>query len=267
MAEFITFVSGKGGVGKTVLTSNIGAALSEMGKRVLLIDMDMGFRNLDIALGMENDIVYDLIDVFEGRCEIKDAVLQHEHYSNLSFLPAPQSRRHDSVDPEKMQELKSLIENDYDYIIFDSPAGAGLGFKNAVSVSDMVVVVATTETVSLRDADRIIDIIENEGIDKIMVIINRVMPDMMQAGHTLNVDDCLDILGIHLLGIVPEDKELFINYSEGKQVLESKNKKCISKQPIQNIARRIIGEEVPMTDFLKHKRTFFEKIKNFIAKN
>ncbi len=263
MAEFITVASGKGGVGKTIITANLGAALAELSKRVLLVDMDTGLRNLDIALGMESDIVYDTTDVFEGRCEIADAVLKRGGSGELYFMPAPQSRSDRMITPERMKELKGLLSDSFDYVLFDAPAGIGRGFENAIAAADMGIIAATPEEISLRDADRAVSAMENAGIPEIRLVINRVRPELIGSGALISVDNCIDIVGTKLLGVIPEDETVLSHYPGG--ILADKGVESISRSAFINMAKRIMGEDVPLTDFSVKKKGFFARLKYVVS--
>ncbi len=265
MAEFIAVASGKGGVGKTAITANLGAALAKLGRKTLLIDMDAGLRNLDIALGLENEIVYDMLDVFEGRCEINDCILKHGTCKNLYFMPAPQTRSDKAVTAERMQELKTQLSSSYDYVIMDSPAGVGKGFLNSLAAADMCIIAAMPDTISLRDADRVASIAEEYGIDKIKLIINRLRLDLIENGYMMNIDDCLDLLGVELLGVIPDDDTVTECYLRGKFVLDMRPSKA--GEALSNIAKRLTGENVPLIELSEHKKTIFGKLGRIFARN
>ena len=200
--------SGKGGVGKTTTTANLGTGLAKLGKRVVLIDADIGLRNLDVVLGLENRIVYDIVDVVEGNCRLEQALIKDKRYSSLCLLPAAQTRDKTSVNPEQMVELTDQLREEFDYIIIDCPAGIEQGFKNAIAGADEAVVVTTPEVSAVRDADRIIGMLEAEGVHDPQLIINRVRIDMINRGDMMDIEDMIEILAIKLLGIVPEDEKL-----------------------------------------------------------
>jgi len=256
-AKVITITSGKGGVGKTTATANIGAALANMGQRVACIDADIGLRNLDVVLGLENRIVYDLVDAVEGRCRLNQAMIKDKHIPNLFLIPSAQTRDKTAVSPSDMIRLCDELRPDLDWIIVDSPAGIERGFKNAIAPADQVIVVTNPEVSAVRDADRIIGIVEAEEKGTPKLLINRLDPEMVKQNNMLSADDVVDLLAIHLLGIVPEDKEVLISTNQGTPI--SLNNKSLAGQAYQNIARRIMGEDVPLLDLDKGSG-FFNKL-------
>lgn len=249
MGEVIAVVSGKGGVGKTTAVANIGAALASLKKRVLLVDADMGLRNLDIALGVENEIVYDIADVLDGVCKCEDAVIKIAERDGLYFIPSPQTRTSSCILSEGFRKFCSDMKEEYDFVIVDGPAGLGEGFLKAIAGADFAIVVAQGYKASLRDADRTIDVLFKEGIDKVSVLINLMRPELVANGIMHNVDYILDVLGTSLLGIIPEDLSLLDSVSEKKSALS--DEETFSKEAFLNTAKRIIGETVPIMDFNK----------------
>jgi len=256
-AKVITITSGKGGVGKTTATANIGAALATMGQRVACIDADIGLRNLDVVLGLENRIVYDLVDAVEGRCRLSQAMIKDKHIPNLYLIPSAQTRDKTAVSPSDMIRLCDELRPDLDWIIVDSPAGIERGFKNAIAPADEVIVVTNPEVSAVRDADRIIGIVEAEEKGTPRLLINRLNPEMVKQNNMLSADDVVDLLAIHLLGIVPEDKEVLISTNQGTPI--ALNDKSLAGQAYQNIARRLMGEKVPLLD-LDKGGGFFNRI-------
>lgn len=259
MGEVIAVVSGKGGVGKTTAVANIGAKLAEQEKKVLLIDADMGLRNLDITLGAENRIVYDVADVLDGVCDEEDAIIKIDNYDNLYFIPSPQTRNADCISVDDFLGFCKREAEKYDYVIVDGPAGIGEGFLKAISGADWAIVVAQGYMTSLRDADKTISFLEKEGISEILVLINAVRPDLVEKGIMLDMDYILDVLGTRLLGIIPEDIKLLEMSSQHKLVEGSP-----AAQAFLNTAKRLMGEEVPIMDFSpkkKKRRLFFWKNK------
>ena len=248
-ARVITITSGKGGVGKTTATANIGAALASMGKRVACIDADIGLRNLDVVLGLENRIVYDLVDAVEGRCRLSQAMIKDKHIPDLYLIPSAQTRDKTAVSPSDMIRICDELRPDLDFILVDSPAGIERGFKNAIAPADEVIVVTNPEVSAVRDADRIIGIVEAEEKESPKLLINRLDPSMVKQNNMLSSDDVVDLLAIRLLGIVPEDKAVLISTNRGTPI--ALDKKSLAGQAYQNIARRILGEEVPFLDLDK----------------
>ena len=252
MSEVIVITSGKGGVGKTTTTANIGTGLAVTGKKVALVDADIGLRNLDVVLGLENRIVYDLVDVIEGNCRLKQALIKDKRYSGLFLLPAAQTRDKDSVTPEQMQKLcQNLKDDGFDYIILDCPAGIEQGFKNAIAGADRAIVVTTPEVSAVRDADRIIGLLEANGLNDPTLILNRLRIDMV-------IDDVTEILAIDILGVVPDDEEVVVTTNKGEPAVTCEN--SMAGQAYRNITRRIMGEDVPLMEF-DVQEGFFDKIK------
>lgn len=210
MSEVIVITSGKGGVGKTTTTANIGTGLAKLGKKVVMIDTDIGLRNLDVVMGLENRIVYNLVDVVEGNCRLKQALIKDKRYSNLFLLPSAQTRDKSAVSPEQMRKLVDELRKDFDYILLDCPAGIEQGFKNAIAGADRAIIVTTPEVSAIRDADRIIGLLEAEELKKIELVINRIRMDMVKRGDMMSVEDVVDILAIDLIGVVPDDESIVI---------------------------------------------------------
>ena len=244
-ARVIVVTSGKGGVGKTTTTANIGAGLAEKGHKVLLIDTDIGLRNLDVVMGLENRIVYDLVDVIEERCRISQAFIKDKRCPNLVLLPAAQIRDKNDVTPEQMKNLIDSLKASFDYILIDCPAGIEQGFKNAVAGANRAIVVTTAEISAIRDADRIIALVEVSGIRNPELIINRLRPEMVRKGEMMDVDDIVDLLSIELVGVVPDDEYIIMHTNKGEPVVT--NKKSPSGRAYIEISRRILGENVEIT--------------------
>ena len=222
MGEVIVITSGKGGVGKTTTTANIGIGLSSAGKKVLVIDTDLGLRNLDVVLGLENRIVYNLVDVIESKCRLKQAVIKDTRFENLYLLPSAQTKDKTSVSPEQMKKLIDELKDDYDFILLDCPAGIEQGFKNAIAGAQRSIVVTTPEVSSIRDADRIIGLLEASGIRKNELLINRLRVDMVRRGDMMSVEDVTEILAIDLLGVIPDDESVVVAVSYTHLTLPTK---------------------------------------------
>ena len=246
MAEVIVITSGKGGVGKTTTSANLGCGLAVAGKSVVLIDADIGLRNLDVVMGLENRIVYDLVDVTEGRCRLKQALIKDKRYPNLYLLAAAQTKDKSAVSPEQMVKLCDTLREEHDYILIDCPAGIEQGFKNAIAGADRAVVVATPEVSSVRDADRIVGLLEASEIKNIRLILNRLRPDMMKKGEMMTIEDVVDILAIDILGIVPDDETIVTSTNRGEPAVIDPNSRA--GQAFRNITQRIMGHEVPFTE-------------------
>ena len=221
MSEVIVITSGKGGVGKTTTTANVGTGLAQLNKKVVMIDTDIGLRNLDVVMGLENRIVYNLVDVIEGKCRLKQALIKDKKYPELCLLPSAQTRDKDAVTPEQMVELIDELRKEFDYILLDCPAGIEQGFKNAIAAADRALIVTTPEVSAIRDADRIIGLLEANDIHKIDLVINRIRMDMVERGDMLSKDDVLDILAVDLIGIVPDDENIVISTNQGEPLVGS----------------------------------------------
>ncbi len=260
MGEVIAVVSGKGGVGKTTAVANIGVALASLGKRILLIDADMGLRNLDIALGVENRIVYDVADVLDGVCDTETAVLKVDGYENLYFIPSPQTRNSSCVSEDNFKEFCRDMAKDYDFVIIDGPAGVGTGFFKAICGADSVIVVAQGFMASLRDADRTIGFLEKEGVENFFVLINAISPELVEKGIMLDADYILDVLGTKLLGIVADDVKV-LEYASKKELVATKED-SLAGTAFLNIAKRLLGESIPIMEFeqkKKRRKWFFKR--------
>ncbi len=245
MGEVIVITSGKGGVGKTTTTANIGAGLSQLGKKVVVIDTDLGLRNLDVVMGLENLIVYNLVDVIEGNCRLKQALIRDKRYESLYLLPSAQTKDKTAVSPGQMKKLTSELKEEFDYVILDSPAGIEQGFQNAIAGADRAIVVTTPEVSSIRDADRIIGLLEKNKLRDNALIINRIRTDMVKRGDMMSVDDVTEILSIPLIGAIPDDERVVIGTNQGEPVIGMDSK---AGKSYGNICRRILGEEVPVMD-------------------
>ncbi len=247
MANVITITSGKGGVGKTTATANLGTALAQRGCKVAVVDADIGLRNLDVVMGLENRIVYDLVDVVEGQCRLRQALIKDKRLPELYLLPAAQTRDKNAVDPKDMIKLCDQLREDFDFVLIDSPAGIEQGYKNAVAPADQVIVITTPEVSAVRDADRIIGLLESAEKRSPRLVINRLKPSMVKRGDMMDTADVLEILAIELLGIVPEDDSIVVSTNRGEPV--ALNGKTRAGMAFQNIARRLLGDEVPFPEF------------------
>lgn len=262
MEKVIVITSGKGGVGKTTTTANIGTGLALLGKSVVLVDTDIGLRNLDVVLGLENRIVYDLVDVVEGTCKLKQALIRDKRYEGLYLLPAAQTRNKNAVSPDQMKELVSQLEREFDYVIIDCPAGIERGFKNAIAGAKSAIVVTIPEVSSVRDADRIIGLLSAGGIEDVQLLINRIRPDLVKRGDMLAIDDTLEILGVDLIGVIPEDEMIFRASNLGEPAVTEKTSRA--GEAYMNVTRRIIGEKVPLMK-LESQTGFVSRLKNLFA--
>ncbi|WP_337019043.1 septum site-determining protein MinD [Oceanobacillus massiliensis] len=263
MGEAIVITSGKGGVGKTTTSANIGTALALMEKKVCLIDTDIGLRNLDVVMGLENRIIYDIVDVIQGRCKLKQALIKDKRFEYLSLLPAAQTSDKTAVTTDGMKEIAAELKQEYDYIIIDCPAGIEQGFQNAIAGADRAIVVTTPEKSSVRDADRIVGLLEKEEMkEPPRLIINRIRNHMMKSGDMIDVDDIVQLLSIDLIGIVIDDDEVIKASNKGEPIALNPNSKA--SIAYRNIARRILGETVPLQS-LEDERGVLQRMKKFFG--
>ncbi|MBR4669786.1 MAG: septum site-determining protein MinD [Butyrivibrio sp.] len=253
MGEVIVITSGKGGVGKTTSTANLGTGLAKLNKKVVLIDTDIGLRNLDVVMGLENRIVYNLVDVIEGNCKLKQALIRDKRYETLFLLPAAQTKDKTSVTPEQMKNLTEQLATEFDYVLLDCPAGIEQGFKNAIAGADRALVVTTPEVSAVRDADRIIGLLEANEIKKTQLIVNRLRSEMIKRGDMMSADDVIDILAVELIGQVPDDEHIVVATNNGEPLVGDNS---LAGQAYMNICRRITGEQVPFLDLDAKKGLF-----------
>lgn len=263
MSEVIVVTSGKGGVGKTTTSANLGAALSLNGKSVAIVDGDIGLRNLDVVMGLENRIVYDIIDVVEGRCRLEQALIKDKRFQNLCILPAAQTRDKNALSPEQMKTICEKLKESYDYVLIDCPAGIEQGFKNAITAADKAVIVTTPEVSAVRDADRVVGLLSANEINNIKLVVNRVRPAMIQRGDMMDIGDVVEILAIDLLGIIPDDESIIMTTNKGEPAVLSDT--SLAGQAYRNIASRIEGNNIPLLN-LEHNETLVEKLKNMFKK-
>jgi len=265
MGIVITVTSGKGGVGKSTTTANLAVGLANLGKKVVAIDFDIGLRNLDMILGLENRIVYDVVDVMEGRCNLAQALINDKKSKSLYFLPASQTKDKDILNKEKVKKLIDSLKESFDIIMIDSPAGIESGFEHSIFLADRALIVSTPDVSSVRDADRVIGIIDaksekaknGEEVEK-HVIINRIRPDMVDAGNMLSVEDVLSILALPLIGVIPDDEDIITSTNIGTPIVTKE--KSLSAESYRRIARRILGEEVEFLD-IRAKKGLFASLK------
>ncbi len=243
MGEVIVITSGKGGVGKTTTTANIGTGLALEGKSVVLLDADIGLRNLDVVMGLENRIVYDLVDVVEKTCRLKQGLIKDKRFPNLFLMPAAQTKDKSAVTPEQMMELTKNLAEEFDYVLVDSPAGIEQGFKNAIAGASRSIVVTTPEVSAVRDADRIIGLLEANDLKNPQLLINRIKLEMVKRGDMMNIDDIVDILAIDLLGVVPDDEQIVISTNRGEPAIV--DGRSLAGQAYKNIVKRILGDNLP----------------------
>ena len=261
-AKVITVTSGKGGVGKTTTTANIGVSLARLNKRVVVIDADIGLRNLDVVMGLENRIVYDLVDVVEGRSKLRQAMIKHKQFPDLYLIPAAQTRDKTAVSPSDMITICNKLREEFDFVLIDSPAGIERGFRNAIAPADEVLIVTNPEVSAVRDADRIIGLIEAENKGPARLILNRVKMEMIKRGDMLSAEDVTDILAISIIGIVPEDENVIPASNSGVPVTLNENSRA--GVAFRNIARRLNGEKVDFMS-LDNSGGLFQRLTRLFA--
>ncbi|REJ34357.1 MAG: septum site-determining protein MinD [Bacillota bacterium] len=257
----IVITSGKGGVGKTTTTANLGAGLAQLGRKVCLVDADIGLRNLDVVMGLENRIVYDLVEVVEGHARLRNALVKDKRLETLYLLPAAQTREKDAVSPDKMAELVRQLAEEFDYVLVDSPAGIEHGFRNAIAGADEAIIVCTPEVAAVRDADRIIGLLEANDLSNPKLIVNRIRPRMVRKGDMMDIDDIIEILAVELLGVVPDDEDIIVATNKGEPIVL--NGRGRPAQAYRNIVRRIEGEEVPFLSL--EEAGFMDRVRSFIG--
>ena len=259
----IVITSGKGGVGKTTTNANIGTALAKAGNKVVMIDTDLGLRNLDLLLGLENRIVYTIVDVVEKRCKLKQALVKDKKNPNLCLLAAAQTRDKTAVSEEQLKEICEQLQKDYDFILVDCPAGIEQGFQNAVAGASEAIVVTTPEMSAVRDADRIIGLLEaREEIESYKLLINRVRANLIKSNDMMSVEDVAEILSADLIGIIPEDTGIITSTNKGEPIVNDEN--SLAGRAYRNVAHRIMGEEVPFLN-LEEETSFMTKVKKFFS--
>lgn len=262
MGEAIVVTSGKGGVGKTTTSANVGTALALLGKKVCMVDTDIGLRNLDVVMGLENRIIYDLVDAIEGRCRLQQALIKDKRFEELYLIPAAQTKDKNAVSPEQVREVVLELKKDFDFVIIDCPAGIEQGFKNAVAGADKAIVVTTPEKSAVRDADRIIGLLEKDRMDPPKLIVNRIRANMMKSGDMLDIDEICAVLAIDLLGLVPDDEYVIKAANSGEPTVMNPNSRAAIAY--RNIARRILGDTVPLMP-LEQKLGMLQRLKKFFA--
>jgi len=262
-AKIVTITSGKGGVGKTTAVANLAVALASSGAKVCCIDGDIGLRNLDVVMGLENRIVYDIVDVIEGRCRLRQAMIRDKRLPELYLIPAAQTRDKSAVSPSDMVRLGDELRNEVDWVLIDSPAGIERGFRNAIAAADKVMVITNPEVSAVRDADRVIGLLEAEEKGNPSLIINRLNPSMVKNQNMLSAEDVIDLLAIHLIGVVPEDENVIVGTNRGMPIaLEPKSR---AGQAFRNIAQRLQGQDVPFLD-LDHQGSLWARFQRLTGR-
>ncbi|MBU3088607.1 septum site-determining protein MinD [Clostridium gasigenes] len=264
MGVSIVITSGKGGVGKTTTTANIGTALAALGNKVVVVDGDTGLRNLDVLLGLENRIVYTIVDVIENRCRLKQALIKDKRYPSLCLLPTAQTKDKDDISAQDMLKVVKSLKEEFDYVIIDSPAGIEQGFENAVIGADKAIIVVNPEITSVRDADRVIGKLDAKGLDDHAVIINRLNYEMTQRGDMLDISDIIETLSVELLGVVPDDRNITVSTNKGEPIVLDENSN--SGQAFRNIAKRLTGIDVPLMDLKEPSEGFFTSLKKLFKR-
>ena len=263
MSRIIVTTSGKGGVGKTTVTANLGMALARLGRQVALVDADFGLRNLDLLLGLENRVVFTAVEVFAGECRLEQALVKDKREPGLVLLPAAQNRTKEAVNPDQMKELASALTKVYNYVIVDSPAGIEKGFENAIAPASEAIIVSTPEIAAVRDADRVVGLLEAQGIKRIHLIINRIRPMMVRANDMMSVQDVQEILAIPLIGVVPEDERVIVSTNRGEPLVLAENP-SLAGIAFDNISRRLEGETVEFLDLETAHNNIFSRIRSWL---
>lgn len=264
MTRVIVITSGKGGVGKTTITANLGTAMAQLGKKVCLIDADFGLRNLDLLLGLEQRVVYTIIDALSGECTLEKAIVKDKRTEGLHLLPAAQNRTKDAITPEQMKEVIEKLSPNFDYIFVDCPAGIEMGFRNAIAAAKEALIVTTPEVAAVRDADRVVGLLESENMGSIRLIVNRLRPEMVKMDEMLSVEDILDLLVVPLIGIIPDDKKIITSSNKGEPLVLSPEE-SLPAMAIKNIARRVNGADVPFLDLMATQDNFMTKLRRFFG--
>ncbi len=264
MSRIIVITSGKGGVGKTTCTANLGMALAQRGRQVAVVDADFGLRNLDLLLGLENRIVYTAVEVLNGECRLDQALVKDKRQHRLALLPAAQNRMKDAVSPEQMKQVVKELAVKYDYVLIDSPAGIEQGFQNAIAGAREALVVTTPEIAAVRDADRVVGLLEANDVRRVHLIVNRLKPAMVQANDMMSVEDVQEILAIPLIGVVPDDEKVIVSTNRGEPLVLADNP-SVAAAAFDNIARRLEGEKVEFLDLRVQQENFFSRIRRLLS--
>ncbi|PSB29458.1 septum site-determining protein MinD [Stenomitos frigidus] len=265
MSRIIVVTSGKGGVGKTTTTANLSMTLARRGRKVAVVDADFGLRNLDLLLGLENRVVYTAIDVLSGQCRLEQALVKDKRQPNLVLLPAAQNRTKDAVNPDQMKQLVTTLAQTYEYVFVDCPAGIEMGFQNAIAAAKEAIIVTTPEIAAVRDADRVVGLLEASNIKKIQLVVNRIRPAMVQANDMMTVEDVQEILAIPLIGVVPDDERVIVSTNKGEPLVLSETP-SLAGSAFNNIARRLEGEKVEFLDLTVNNDSFFDKLRKVLNK-
>lgn len=260
MSRIIVVTSGKGGVGKTTCTANLGMALARLGRQVVLVDADFGLRNLDLLLGLENRVVYTALEVLSGECRLEQALVKDKRYSQLALLPAAQNRNKDAVSADQIKQLVGDLAQKYDYVLIDCPAGIEQGFQNAIAAAEEALVVTTPEISAVRDADRVVGLLEAQRVNQLHLVINRLRPAMVQANDMMSVQDVQEILSIPLIGVIPDDERVIISTNRGEPLVLAE-KPTLAGTAFENIALRLEGKRVDFIDLNAAQDNVFSRIR------
>jgi septum site-determining protein MinD len=266
MTRIIVITSGKGGVGKTTVTANLGMTLAKMGHRVALVDGDFGLRNLDLLLGLENRVVYTAVEVLAGECRLDQALVRDKRQPGLVLLPATQNRKAEMITPNHMKWMIGELAPQFDFVLIDSPAGIEMGFKNAIAAAQEALIVTTPEISAVRDADRVIGLLEASNISPARLIVNRLRPSMVEASEMMSVEDVSEILAVQLIGVVPEDERVITSTNRGEPLVLEANSSSRAALAFENIAHRLCGEKTPYLDLSVDRDNFLTRIRKIFAK-
>ncbi len=266
MSRIIVITSGKGGVGKTTVTANLGMTLAKMGYRVALVDGDFGLRNLDLLLGLENRVVYTAVEVLAGECRLDQALVRDKRQPGLVLLPATQNRKAEMITPNHMKWMIGELAPQFDFVLIDSPAGIEMGFKNAIAAAQEALIVTTPEISAVRDADRVIGLLEASNIAPARLIVNRLRPSMVEASEMMSVEDVSEILAVQLIGVVPEDERVITSTNRGEPLVLEANTNSRAAQAFDNIAHRLCGEKTPYLELAADRDNLLTRLRKIFAK-
>jgi septum site-determining protein MinD len=266
MTRIIVITSGKGGVGKTTVTANLGMTLAKMGYRVALVDGDFGLRNLDLLLGLENRVVYTAVEVLAGECRLDQALVRDKRQPGLVLLPATQNRKAEMITPNHMKWMIGELAPQFDFVLIDSPAGIEMGFKNAIAAAQEALVVTTPEISAVRDADRVVGLLEASNISPARLIVNRLRPAMVEASEMMSVEDVSEILAVQLIGVVPEDERVITSTNRGEPLVLDTTSNSLAAKAFDNIAHRLCGEKVPYLDLDVDRDNLFTRIRKIFVR-